>query len=70
MGPFVSYKENEVLCVWLQTLTGLFLDNLRKSSISWSVCPWEAFPAKCNVTHWLNGLICIVVKELDKALIL
>ncbi len=35
-----------------------FLHNLQMCSFNESVCPWQAFPAKCNVTIQLTGPVC------------
>jgi hypothetical protein len=32
-------------------LKHLILCNLLIGPLSWSVCPWQAFPGQCNVTH-------------------
>jgi len=34
-----------------------FLRNLRIGSINWCLCPWQAFPADCNVSLQLTGPI-------------
>ncbi len=34
-----------------------FLCNLQMGPISFSVCPWQAFPTFCNVAVWLLGPI-------------
>ncbi len=39
------------------------LHNLRIGAISYSVCPWEAFPAQCNATPQPIGCVCKLWRE-------